>query len=146
MEKISRDCSSTPQQVFDVLADGWLYASWVVGAARIREVDPAWPIVGSRIHHSVGPWPLLIDDETVVMEYDPPRSLVLRAKGWPVGEAIVRIEVAARPGGCTVSISEDVTAGPGKFVPAPLRQAAIRWRNRETVQRLVLLAQGRSDR
>ncbi|SDP17800.1 Polyketide cyclase / dehydrase and lipid transport [Nakamurella panacisegetis] len=144
MEKISRDCSASPQDVFEVLADGWLYASWVVGAARIRAVDAAWPLTGSRIHHSIGPWPLLLDDETVVRQYDPPRLVVLQAKGWPVGEAEVRIEATARPGGCTVTIAEDVIAGPGKFIPKPLRQLMIGWRNTETLRRLVLMAEGRA--
>ena len=53
---------ATPADVFAVLADGWLYPSWVVGASRVRGVDGTWPQPGSRIHHSVGVWPLLIDD------------------------------------------------------------------------------------
>ena len=28
-----------PSAVWAVLADGWLYPVWVVGAARMREVD-----------------------------------------------------------------------------------------------------------
>ncbi|WP_324188972.1 SRPBCC family protein [Nocardia farcinica] len=43
------------ERAFAVLSDGWLYAGWVVGASHIRDVDPDWPGVGSRIHHSVGP-------------------------------------------------------------------------------------------
>src|SRR3712207_7075993 len=31
------DC--TPEDVFSVLADGWLYPSWVVGASRIRRSE-----------------------------------------------------------------------------------------------------------
>ena len=31
------DCA--PEDVFRVLADGWLYPSWVVGASRIRSVE-----------------------------------------------------------------------------------------------------------
>jgi hypothetical protein len=30
---------TTPDRIFAVLADGWTYASWVVGAAHIRDVD-----------------------------------------------------------------------------------------------------------
>ncbi len=29
-----------------MLSDGWLYASWVVGASRVRDVDPRWPSPG----------------------------------------------------------------------------------------------------
>lgn len=54
-----------------MLADGWLYPSWVVGASRMREVDVKWPASRSRIHHSVGVWPALIDDHTKVLESIP---------------------------------------------------------------------------
>ena len=47
----------TPEDVWNVLADGWLYGLWVVGASRIRGVDRSWPSPDSRIHHSVGSWP-----------------------------------------------------------------------------------------
>ena len=46
------DC--TPDDVFAVLGDGWLYPVWVVGAARMRDVDPEWPAEGANIHHSLG--------------------------------------------------------------------------------------------
>ena len=39
MSRNTRMMSCTPQDVFDVLSDGWSYATWVVGAARIRDVD-----------------------------------------------------------------------------------------------------------
>lgn len=143
MKKVSRDCSCPPQNVFDVLADGWLYGSWVVGAARIRAVDADWPLPGSRIHHSAGSWPFLVDDESVSLESDPPRTMKLQAKGWPAGEAQVRIEVTATAGGCTITISEDVTAGPARFIPGPLRRTLIGWRNQESLQRLAFLAEGR---
>jgi hypothetical protein len=144
MSETSRQFSCTPQQVFDVLEDGWLYATWVVGASRIRDVDANWPAVDSRLHHSAGIWPLLIDDISVVLEYDPPRNLLLKAKGWPAGEAHVRVTVVPAPGGCTVTIREDATAGPGKLVPAPIRHATLGWRNRESLTRLQMLAEGRA--
>ena len=50
----TRLVSATPEQVWDVLADGWLYPVWVVGASRMREVEDAWPAPGSKLHHSVG--------------------------------------------------------------------------------------------
>ncbi len=146
MSEIKREFGCTPQQVFEVLEDGWLYATWVVGASRIRDVDENWPAVGSKLHHSAGIWPLLIDDISVVKEYDPPRNLLLRAKGWPAGEAEVRLTVTPSPGGCTVTIREDATAGPGTLVPAPIRHAALDWRNRESLTRLQMLAEGRAGR
>ncbi len=130
--------------VWAVLSDGWLYANWVVGASRIRDVDPAWPAAGSRIHHSVGVWPALVDDETVVTESVPERRLVLQAKGWPLGEARVFVQIdRASDDTCDVSIVEDVVKGPGRFVPKVIRQPLIAVRNREALRRLALIAQGR---
>ena len=124
-----------------------MYATWVVGASRIREVDPSWPATGSRIHHSVGLWPTLLDDNSEVVKCDaagPVRELVLQARAWPAGEAQVRLLVApARADHSTVSIVEDVTAGPGRLIPRTARQLLIVPRNKETLQRLALIAEGR---
>lgn len=134
--------SCTPTQVFEVLADGWLYPSWVVGASRMRDVDEAWPTPGSRLHHSVGVWPLLIDDTTSVLELNAPRHLLLKARGWPLGEAHVAIDVRERPAGCIVRITEDAVAGPMRFLPGPVLDAMVHARNVETLRRLAYLAEG----
>ena len=120
-----RTMSCPPESVFAVLADGWLYPSWVVGASRMRDVDPAWPTAGSVIYHSVGVWPALIDDTTSVLEWDPPRHALFKARGWPLGEAHVALDVKARGDGCVVRITEDATAGPGRF--SPLTPGALPW-------------------
>jgi hypothetical protein len=133
----------TPGDVWNVLADGWLYGLWVVGASRIRDVDESWPSPGSRIHHSVGSWPLLIDDTTSVVEADPTRSLRLRARAWPGGEAAVLIEIEPAGSGCRVAITEDAVAGPGRLVPHPVRAALLHPRNSESLRRLNYLAEGR---
>jgi len=130
--------------VFQVLADGWLYPLWVVGASRMRAVDPAWPAVGSKLHHSTGVWPLLINDDTEVLSCDRPRSISLQARGWPAGEARVDITAEPAPTGCVVSIEEDAASGPALLVPKPVRQAMITARNRETLARLGYLAEGRT--
>jgi hypothetical protein len=143
MATTTETASCSPEAVFAVLADGWLYASWVVGASRIRDVEPAWPAEGAKIHHSFGLWPALIDDSTSVVEYDPPRRLVLKARGWPMGSARVVLEVEPTPGGCRISIDEDVLEGPGRLAPSALRQPLIHVRNVETLRRLRYLAEGR---
>ena len=38
MSRNVRAMSCSPQAVFDVLADGWLYPGWVVGASRMRDI------------------------------------------------------------------------------------------------------------
>jgi len=143
MSRTQHDVAATPDEVWRVLADGWLYPLWVVGATRMRDVDDAWPAPGSRIHHSVGVWPVVIDDDTEVLESVEGRMLRLRAKAWPTGEAEVVIRVEDRGAQSTVTIEEDLVAGPGRFVPAPARALAIRVRNRETLRRLGWLAERR---
>jgi hypothetical protein len=109
-------------------------------------VEQDWPAVGSKIHHSVGVWPAVLDDDTEVLACEPGRSMRLRARGWPLGEAEVEIRLSAQGAGTLVEISEDVVAGPGKLLPEPLRGATIKVRNVETLNRLALLAEGRTPR
>jgi uncharacterized protein YndB with AHSA1/START domain len=140
---VDRVVNAEPAEVWAVLADGWLYALWVVGAARMREVDDTWPAVGARLHHSVGTWPMLVDDTTSVLEVEPGRRLKLRARAWPAGEGEVELRVDATPGGTTVTMAEDAVSGPGVLVPKPLRDPMLRWRNVEALQRLALLVENR---
>jgi len=138
-----RTVAAPAEHVWDVLADGWTYANWVVGTARIRAVDEAWPAPGSRIHHSVGVWPALLSDTTRVEECDAGRRLLLTARGWPLGEA--RVELVIEPDGpdsCTVTITEDAVSGPGTLPPRLVRQAMILPRNHEALKRLAYLAEG----
>ena len=94
MITVERVVNTTPQRVWDVLSDGWLYPLWVVGASRMREVEDEWPAVGSKLHHSVGVWPALIDDNTEVTDCEPLQLLALRARAWPLGEAAVRLTMS----------------------------------------------------
>ena len=143
---MSRDqlfVEASPAEVFDVLADGWLFASWVVGASRIRDVETTWPAVGARIHHSFGIWPFVIDDTTSVLEWHPSRRAVFRARGWPFGEARVAITVHDRAGGCLVVMEEEAVTGPGALVPDVLLDPPLGVRNREALRRLAWMAEGR---
>lgn len=138
---ITWETSATTDEVWAVLADGWSYAGWVVGASRIRKVDVRWPAAGSRIHHSAGCWPVLLNDETTVLESEPGRRLVLQAEGWPFGEATVDLSLEPRGSGSRIVMREDVTKGPGRVVPKALRQLALQPRNRESLRRLAFLAE-----
>jgi hypothetical protein len=142
MSTISKVFNSPAEEVWKVIADGWLYSGWVVGASRIRAVDAHWPEAGSKLHHSVGAWPLVIDDSTSVSAVVPGRSLELLARGWPLGEAKVVITLEDLGMQCKVTIAEDAVRGPGKLMPKALRDPMISMRNRETLNRLELLAAG----
>lgn len=134
---------TTPERVWDVLADGWLYPLWVVGASRMREVDQHWPEVGAQLHHSVGSWPALLDDTTEVEESVPGSLLQVKARAWPTGTAGVRITLEPEGEGTRVTIEEDARTGPGRLVPAPLRHVPLTWRNVETLRRLAYVAERR---
>ncbi|WP_231938658.1 SRPBCC family protein [Arthrobacter sp. B6] len=142
MSTVSRLFNSPADVVWKVIADGWLYSGWVVGASRIRAVDAHWPEADSRLHHSVGAWPLVINDSTRVAAVEPGRSLELVARGWPLGEAKVVITLEDLGTQCRVTIAEDAIRGPGKMVPKVLRDPLIAVRNRETLSRLELMAAG----
>ena len=144
MSHNTRTVQATPDAVWDVLADGWLYPLWVVGASRIRDVDSSWPAEGSRIHHSVGVWPALIDDWTTVLDSRAGRSIRLRARGWPVGEAEILITLEADGAHTRVEIEEDAVAGPGTLVPEPFKGLSLKWRNTETLRRLAYVVEGRA--
>ena len=134
----------SPQDVFDVLADGWLFPTWVVGSSRMRSVDEHWPAVGSKLYHSFGVWPALLNDETVVREWDPPRRAVISPKGWPVGEALVTIEAKPTKSGCVVRIQEKAQKGPATVIPSAIMDIYLHARNVETLRRLAFIAEGRA--
>ena len=145
MFTVTRTIQATPEQIWAVLEDGWSYPSWVVGASRMRAVSDDWPAVGSKLHHSAGIWPAVVNDETAVLESDPPRLLRLQAKGRPAGEATVELRIEPAGNGSKITMMEDVTRGAGRYVPKLLRQPAIALRNTETLRRLAYIAEGRTD-
>lgn len=143
MVQVRRTIHASVPEVFAVLADGWTYASWVVGASHIRAVDDTWPAVGARIHHSVGPWPCTIEDTTAVRVVDPPHTIELDARLWPVGAAVVRVELQATgPTSCTAVMTERAVRGPGRLMPHALQAVLLTPRNRESLSRLADLAEG----
>jgi uncharacterized protein YndB with AHSA1/START domain len=140
-----RTIDAPPSAVWDVLADGWLYPLWVVGASRMREVDDNWPEVGSQLHHSVGTWPLLIDDSTEVLDATPGMMLQLKARAWPTGEALVTIRLTPMGTETEVTIEEDAASGPARLLPKPARDLPLTWRNVESLRRLAFIAERRAS-
>lgn len=145
MITVTRDVDATPEAVWAVLADGWLYPSWVVGASRMRAVSPDWPSAGARLHHSAGLWPAVVNDETVCLTAEEPRLLRMQAKGWPAGEATIELTIESSGFGSKVTIAEDVTKGPSLLIPEPVRQVVLAGRNKETLRRLAYLAERRTE-
>lgn len=137
MTEVRAEVRASAERVFAELADGWAYVGWVVGASHIRDVEAAWPNVGSKIHHNVGVWPAVVSDTTESLACEPGRRLLLRARGWPLGEAVVEIVLEQRSAALTeVTIREAPSAGPGHWLDNPLLRMMLRLRNRETLRRL----------
>jgi uncharacterized protein YndB with AHSA1/START domain len=141
MTVTTRTMNVPAARVWNVLADGWLYPVWVVGATRMREVESSWPAQGAQLHHSFGVWPAIISDSTEVLDSEPPRSLRLRARGWPIGEAEVLITLTPTGDDTMVTIQEDVVSGPGLLTPRAVRGPLINVRNVETLRRLAYIAE-----
>jgi hypothetical protein len=145
MSRTTRIMSCRPEDVWAVLEDGWSYGMWVVGAARIREVDSGWPEAGARIHHSVGAWPLLLSDETVVESSEAPHLLQLKVKAWPTGAGRVVLRLTPTADGQTeVVMEEEAVSGPATLMPTPAQDFMLHHRNVEALRRLAYLAEHRA--
>ncbi|MGW5050329.1 SRPBCC family protein [Actinokineospora sp. NPDC004072] len=140
MAAVSREIPVPVERVWGVLADGWTYASWVVGASHIRQVDAGWPEVGAAVHHSVGAWPLVINDVTRVRAVRVGEMLELDARLWPVGTATVRLELFPTATGTRVVMSENARTGPAAALPDKLQDLLLVPRNKESLERLSALA------
>lgn len=144
MPKNETEIDAPVTDVWDVLVDPYAYPEWLVGARRIRAVDPAWPQVGSHFHHVVGGWPFRIKDTTRVREVVAPTRLVLEARARPVGVALVTLTLeACGPDRTRVVFLEEPSAGPVKYLPRPLLKATTRGRNGESLRRLRKLVEAR---
>lgn len=139
----ARTIKATPEKVWEVLADGWIYPVWVVGATRMRDVDATWPQIGAKLHHSVGVWPATVDDNTEVIEAEPIHHLKLRARVWPLGEAEVTMRITPAGEHAHVEMAEEAVSGRALLVPKPVRELLIKIRNVESLRRLAFIAEHR---
>jgi Polyketide cyclase / dehydrase and lipid transport len=143
MARTSGYVAAPVESVWGELSDGWGFSSWVVGTIKIRAVDPAWPEEGAKLHHAVGAWPLTLQDETEVQTCEPMSRLVMVARGWPVGEAVVDIRLTPDAVGCRVEMLEEPVAGPGAWLNNPVVDRVGRWRLEEMHDRFTKLVEGR---
>ncbi|MCV7078223.1 SRPBCC family protein [Mycobacterium szulgai] len=136
-----REVEASRQAVWDVLANGWTYSQWVVGNSRTRAVDSQWPEPGSAIRHSIGVWPLVINDQTVVESCTPGEELVLHAGLGLFGAARITMRLSEIPGGCRVAMIEVPVEGAIGLIPDRLALVGIYPRNRECLLRLAAMAE-----
>jgi uncharacterized protein YndB with AHSA1/START domain len=144
MADVTAHIAAAPDAVFQTLANGWDYSQWVVGTSHVRAVDATWPAPGSRLHHAVGAWPIVLRDHTEIRESEPNKRLLMTARGWPVGEAEVEITLAPEGSGTRLRLREVPTGGAGWLLRNPMGAALIYRRNVESVARLTALAERRT--
>ncbi|HEX9969588.1 MAG TPA: SRPBCC domain-containing protein [Acidimicrobiales bacterium] len=138
------DIPARPDDVWAVLVDAYAFPDWVVGARRIRAVEPEWPAPGAAFHHEVGAWPFRLKDNTKVRELVAPTRLVLEARARPAGVAVVTLTLEDRGAeGTHLVMTEKPCAGPATLVPGPVMDALTRTRNAESLRRLRNLVEQR---
>ena len=126
-----------PTRVFGLLEDPRSLAYFVVGTKKIRKFDPHWPDSGTKVHHSVGVGPLVLHDETEVLESLPPDRLVLEVRLRPFGLFKVEFTLSAHQTGTELTVDEYPVAGPAS-VPglSEVVDRLIKLRNIEMGRRL----------
>jgi uncharacterized protein YndB with AHSA1/START domain len=130
------------ERVFAVLGDAGLYADWVVGAVEVRDADESWPAPGSELQHTQGIGPLVIKDETRVLESEPPAHLVLLAELEPLGSMQVTLDLYEEPGDRTrVRMLESPASGVLAATRNPLGDWLLAGRNVVSLGRLKRLAE-----
>lgn len=133
---VRRRVDVPPERVFDVLLDPTAYVEWVVGARSLRAIDDDWPAPGSAFHHELARASGDVEDKTVLVSIDRPRSVVLKAYARPLGIADVSIHVAPDDGGCVVAIEEKLARESGRSGLNPLCRPLLHIRNVESLRRL----------
>ncbi len=145
MATVSKHINATPADLYSVLSDGWEYSQWVVGTSHVRAVDANWPAPGSKLHHAVGAWPLVLRDHTEMREVEPGKRLLMTARGWPMGEAEVEILLEPEGNGTKFTIREHTTGGAARLMRNAIGDALIHRRNVEAAARLAALAERRTS-
>lgn len=136
MSRNSISVSASPEAVFAVLDDAYAYPRWVVGARRVRRVDPDWPVVGSKFHHAIGTAAGELHDSSKILERQPPNRIVLEVRFRPTGVANVAIDVQRDGDNSIVTLEESPTCGPVSHLPGFITDPLLFARNALALQRL----------
>jgi uncharacterized protein YndB with AHSA1/START domain len=135
-----------PDAVFDVLADPYTYADWVVGASKIRGQEGNWPEPGSKFHHTQGAFGVGLKDSTSSIAATRPRQLVMEVRFRPLMIGKVEMRLRPRGRGTHVTMIEYAIDGPIARIYNPVFDRAIWARNIESLRRLRKLAEEGSRR
>jgi uncharacterized protein YndB with AHSA1/START domain len=145
MATVNAHIDASPHDVFQLLADGWTYPQWVVGTSHMRAVDASWPAIGAKLYHATGVWPAVVRDHTRVDDVIAGEKIVMTARGYPFGQAEIELTLSAEDGGTRVVMREEPTGRGAFLLRNPVVDAALGRRNVETLARLRVLAERRTE-
>lgn len=135
----ARITSASPDQVWQVLSNGWLFTRWAIGATPVCGVDDDWPNVGSRLHHAIGRGRLAIRTQTQVLASTPAQRLQLRTEGWPCGSSELVVTLEPAWPGTNLQVDELVVT-PDYGLGPTVHNVLLQWRITQASRGLDLLA------
>jgi uncharacterized protein YndB with AHSA1/START domain len=133
-----------PERVWEVLADGFAYAQWVVGTREIRRVDEGWPAVGTSIHYTLGLGPVTFRGRTTSRVVEEGRRLGLEADASVLGTARIMIELLPWGEDTVLLLDEHPLRGPGYRFHNTFSDALLLLRGRPMVKNLARVVESRS--
>lgn len=136
MSFTSREFDASPADVFAVLVDPESYPRWLIGADRIRDVDTAWPAIGSKFYHVVGVGPLKIADDSEVIDIEDGRMLQLKVRARPLVSAVATFRVIGDTKRCVVTLEEEPAIRSIGNLVRPLLDPTVHMRNHRSLRRL----------
>ncbi|MEO7428284.1 MAG: SRPBCC family protein [Acidimicrobiales bacterium] len=126
---------ATRHRVFELLTDPTTYPEWLVGAQRVRRVDPQFPRAGAEFAHSVGASTATIDDTTESLGVREDRHVALLVNAGPFHARVdFDLEPGLTPDATSVRFSER-PVGPLAII-TPLLKPMIHARNLESLRQL----------
>lgn len=131
--------SASPDQVWRVLANGWLFPSWAIGATQVCKVDGDWPSADSRLQHAIGRGLFALRSETRVLASRPARMLKVLTEGWPSGGSELTVTVIPAETGTSLRLEELVVAPTNGLAPI-VNTMLLQWRTTQALRGLDLLA------
>lgn len=137
----SRQIDASAAAIFAVLVDPESYPEWLVGADRIRKVDPDWPAVGSMFHHVVGVGPLKIADTTEVLDIEDGRMLRLKVRARPFISAVATLRVVGDSRCSVVTFEEEPAPRTIGNLVRPVLDPTVHMRNHRSLRRLATVVE-----
>ncbi|MFD5103665.1 SRPBCC family protein [Streptomyces albidochromogenes] len=137
---------TSPEAVWEVLADGSRYSDWVVGTSDSKPAEGHWPDVGASIEYTVciGPWTLT--GRTIVRRTAPPYEIELEADSGALGTGRIAIEVRPWGDDALVVLDEHPLRGVGGALHNTALDAVIQLRHRSMLSRLAKVVESTQRR